>query len=74
MKVGAAKYREMRAKGETVLPPTVVLDRGKPFSIPSREKGRDIPCRVMSPQDGKKAKAVFIYIHGGGWVLSDELA
>ncbi|KAL9005185.1 MAG: hypothetical protein Q9188_002021 [Gyalolechia gomerana] len=70
--VGAAKYRDMSVKGQTVFPPPVVLDRGHPFSIPSREQGREIPCRVMRPKDGKEPVALFMYIHGGGWVLSSE--
>ena len=70
--MGAAKYREMRAKGQTVFPPAIKLERGKPFAIPSRDKGRDIPCRILAPQVDRDPKAVFIYIHGGGWVLSDE--
>ena len=73
-KVGAAKYREMRLKGQTIFPVPVVLDRGKALSIPSREKGREIPCRLMMPANGKEARAVFMYIHGGGWVLSNETA
>ncbi|KAL8836138.1 MAG: hypothetical protein Q9170_003031 [Blastenia crenularia] len=69
--VGAAKYRAMRNNGETIFPPAVLLDRGKSFSIPSREEGREIPCRMMVPE-GKEPKAVFMYIHGGGFVLSSE--
>jgi len=71
-KVGAAKYREMQSKGQTIFPSPVVLDRGESFTIPSREQGRKIPCRVMTPMNGKDAKAVFMHIHGGGWVLSAE--
>lgn len=67
----------MRLKGETVFPPAVILDRGKSFFIPSKEKGRVIPCRVMRPE-GRKGpggwfpKGLLMYIHGGGWVLSSE--
>ncbi|KAL8759739.1 MAG: hypothetical protein Q9199_000545 [Rusavskia elegans] len=64
--VGAAKYRAMQANGETMFPQAVVLDRGWNFSIPSRENGRDIPCRVMTPENTIDAKAVFTHIHGGG--------
>ncbi|KAL8853732.1 MAG: hypothetical protein Q9221_001375 [Calogaya cf. arnoldii] len=64
--VGAPKYREMRAKGETALPEPIVLDRGRDISIPSREDKREIPCRVMVPENGVEAKAVFMHIHGGG--------
>jgi len=70
--VGAAKYREMGAAGQTAFPPSIVLDRGEVFSIPSREKGREIPYRMMRPKNGKDARAIFMYIHGGGWVLSTE--
>lgn len=70
--VGAANYREMRARGETVFPQAVVLDRGRNFSIPSREGEIFIPCRVMTPENGIEAKAVFMHIHDGVFVLSSE--
>ena len=73
IEVGAAKYREMRRKGETVFPPAIVLDRGTSFSIPSRDVDREIPCRFMVPRSDKKPKAVFMHIHGGGFVLGSEL-
>ncbi|KIW19922.1 hypothetical protein PV08_00497 [Exophiala spinifera] len=70
--VGAPKYREMRAAGETPLPKSVYLDSAEDFAIPSRDAGRDIPCRILRPQNGKDIRAVFLHIHGGGWVLGDE--
>ncbi|KAL8650823.1 MAG: hypothetical protein Q9226_004981 [Calogaya cf. arnoldii] len=70
--VGDPKYREMRAKGETALPEAIILERGRDISIPSREDNREIPCRVMVPENGVEAKAVFMHIHGGGFVLSSE--
>ncbi len=71
--MGAAKYREMRWTGETAFPAPTVLKEGKPFAIPSRQKGRDIPCRLMMPTENEgPVKGVFMYIHGGGWVLMDE--
>jgi acetyl esterase/lipase len=76
--VGAAKYRQMRWAGETVLPPPVVLPQGINLTIPSREAGRDIPCRVIYPTnrtteaDRKKCKGSIMHFHGGGWVLADE--
>ncbi|KAK5694144.1 hypothetical protein LTR97_009765 [Elasticomyces elasticus] len=51
--------------------PQVVLDSGKNITIPSREPGRSIPCRVFTPDNGKP-KGVFYHIHGGGWVLQSE--
>ncbi|KAG9783122.1 hypothetical protein HRR83_002002 [Exophiala dermatitidis] len=70
--VGAQRYREMRAAGETPLPKAVYLDSAESFDIPSRDADRTIPCRILKPQNGKSAKAIFMHIHGGGWVLQDE--
>ncbi len=63
----------MRANGETPLPAPVVLDSGKNIKLPSREKGRDIPCRIFAPESGT-SKGVYYHIHGGGWVLQNEQA
>ena len=62
----------MRENGETALPKPIRLEEAKDFHIPSREKGRDIPCRVMTPEHGGKVQGVFMHIHGGGWVLMSE--
>jgi acetyl esterase/lipase len=63
----------MRAAGETPLPKARHLESAEDFSIPSRDAaGRSIPCRVLRPQNGQAAQAVFMHIHGGGWVLQDE--
>jgi acetyl esterase/lipase len=72
MQVGAEKYRQMRVNGETPFPPRVVVESGKPFSIPSRDAGRKIPCRVLRPEPGGPVKGVYLHIHGGGWVLQTE--
>lgn len=71
-KVGAARYREMKERGDTPFPAQTVLERGKALMIPSRDPDRYIPCRVMVPEDGKQVKAVFMHIHGGGWVIGSE--
>ena len=73
VKVGAAKYRQMRKDGQTALPKPVILDSGRKLLIPSRDRGRDIPCRIFTPDVGN-ARGVFMHIHGGGWVLSTEEA
>ena len=72
MQVGASKYRQMRVNGETAFPAPVILPQGKNTSIPSREPGRDIPCRLMFPENKEPVKGVYMHIHGGGWVLSSE--
>ncbi|KAF2773518.1 hypothetical protein EJ03DRAFT_100813 [Teratosphaeria nubilosa] len=69
--VGAEKYRQMRWNGETPLPKPVVLPAGRNVSVPSREEGRGIPCRVFEAEGGL-ARGVFCHIHGGGWVLQSE--
>lgn len=69
--VGAAKYRQMRWNGETPLPKPVVLESGQTMSIPSREAGRGIRCRIFVPEKGD-VKGVMMHIHGGGWVLQSE--
>ncbi|KAL2074948.1 hypothetical protein VTL71DRAFT_8728 [Oculimacula yallundae] len=76
--VGAQKYREMRWNNETALPGPVLLPQAIDTMIPSREKGRDIPCRVLYPQSRKSdeerrgVKGVVCHFHGGGWVLGDQ--
>ncbi|TVY51570.1 AB hydrolase superfamily protein B1A11.02 [Lachnellula cervina] len=76
--VGAAKYRQMRWAGETGFPVPPISPQGINVTIPSRESGRYIPCRVMYPtsrateQDRKKSKGSILHFHGGGWTLGDE--
>jgi len=76
--VGAAKYREMRKSGQTTLPAPTVLPEGIDITIPSRDSGRDIPCRLMYPssrktsEERKHCKGVVCHFHGGGWTLGDE--
>jgi len=69
--VGAAKYREIRWKGETPLPKPVLLENAKTMEIPSREEGRMLPVRYFLPDSGE-VKRVYYHIHGGGWVLQTE--
>ncbi|KAF1808442.1 hypothetical protein P152DRAFT_405501 [Eremomyces bilateralis CBS 781.70] len=69
--VGAPKYREMREKGQTAFPAPRRLPEGKNIEIPSREAGRNIPCRLMLPSSGT-VKGTYLFIHGGGWVLMSE--
>lgn len=70
--IGAEAYRKLRAEGGTALPAPIVLDSGIAFEIPSRDPSRNVPCRVFKPQNGEAPRAVFMHIHGGGWVLGNE--
>lgn len=75
VQVGASKYRDMRKKGLTALPGSVSLDSARPYSIPSREASRSIPCRVIGPSDRETpTRGIFLHFHGGGWVLNDEMS
>ena len=51
----------MREAGETPLPAPVMLEGGQNIELPSREKGRSIPCRVFKPEKGQ-AKGVFYVV------------
>ena len=62
----------MRAAGQTPLPAATYLDTAASISIPSRDSGRSIPCRLVKPTNGSNVKGVYMHIHGGGWVLQDE--
>ena len=62
----------MRENGETALPRPIRLDEAKDFKIPSREKGRDIPCRLVAPEHVGNLQGIFMHVHGGGWVLMSE--
>lgn len=70
--VGPEKYRDMWVKGETAFPKRTVIEPGEAFSVPSRETGREIPCRIMMPESSGQVKGVYMHIHGGGWVLQSE--
>ncbi|KAH8654253.1 esterase/lipase/thioesterase [Ilyonectria robusta] len=68
--VGISKYREMWENGEFPVQP-VRLDCATNISIPSREPGRDIICRLLKPQNGTQTHHVFMHIHGGGWSMGN---
>ena len=70
--VGAAKFREMARKGETSLPKPMHVEHARQIGIPSREEGREIPCRLIMPQTDVPILGVFMHVHGGGWCLSAE--
>lgn len=70
--VGAQKYREMRANGETPLPGITLIDTAQDVDVPSRDAGRNIPCRLVKPTNDKPVSGVYLHVHGGGWVLGSE--
>ncbi|KAF7562316.1 hypothetical protein G7046_g1834 [Stylonectria norvegica] len=68
--IGAAKYRELREKGETPLPAPVFLPEAEESSLQSRDASRTIPIRVYKPENGQPSKGIFLHFHGGGFVLA----
>jgi len=60
------------------LPAPTLLPQGLDVTIPSRDAGRDIPCRLFYPTakkteaERKKCGGVVMHFHGGGWVLGDQ--
>ena len=58
---------------ERRLSAATLLETAEQTSRPSRDPGRRIPCRVLCPQKyGSTIKAVYMHVHGGGWVLQSE--
>ncbi len=81
--IGAGEYRRRRKAGETPRPKPILLESASSIDIPSREQGRSIPCRLLKPQhttngdsssSSTSPKAIYLNIHGGGWVLGDHEA
>jgi acetyl esterase/lipase len=58
--------------GQTAIPPPTLLDNAERFSIPSRDTGRAIPCRILKPEPGVALKGVMMHIHMGGWAIGSE--
>ncbi|KAL2009961.1 hypothetical protein VTN00DRAFT_5768 [Thermoascus crustaceus] len=66
-------YRAQAMRGEIAMPRSAILPQAKSITIPSREPGRDIPCRLFFPEgEGTAVEGVFLHIHGGGYVLGSE--
>jgi acetyl esterase len=56
--------RRARAEGRSIWPAPEILPQGTDRSIPGRDG--DIGIRVFAPEG---ITGVYLYIHGGGWVL-----
>ncbi|CAM1510708.1 Fc.00g010430.m01.CDS01 [Cosmosporella sp. VM-42] len=74
--VGASKFREMRLEGKTAFPNPRILEQGRNITIPSREEGRLIACRIFYPNNSNDSEAstkgAIMHLHGGGWVLNSH--
>lgn len=67
--VGAATFRQMIWEGKTQFPVPPLLPNAEDATIPSREPGRTISVRVYKPDNAKPSKGIFLYLHGGGFVI-----
>lgn len=73
--IGAPEARRLRHEGKGALPGPVLLPSAEAMEVPSRDAGRMIPCRVFKPRKHAPGspRAMFMHIHGGGWVFGDEM-
>lgn len=61
-----AELRRIRRSGQGPFPPPLqFLPQARTLTIPGR--AGDIQLRVLSPE--RAAAGIYLYIHGGGWVL-----
>lgn len=59
------RSRRARREGRTVWPRPVFSPRARDLSVPARSGA--IRVRVLAPDE--QATGVYLYLHGGGWVL-----
>ncbi len=62
--VEPAVTRRARAEGRSIWPKPEILPQGRDRSLPGR--AGEVGVRVFTPD---KVDGVYLYIHGGGWVL-----
>jgi acetyl esterase/lipase len=62
--------RRARKEGRGLFPPPVLLDRCTTEVLVGPD-GDDLPVRVCPPADGEP-RAIYLHLHGGGWVLGDH--
>ncbi|KAF2233653.1 alpha/beta-hydrolase [Viridothelium virens] len=70
--VGAPKFRKMVYEGKTPFPVPPLLTNAQDATVPSREPGRNIWVRFYTPDNGKRSKGVYLYFHGGGFVMGSH--
>jgi len=61
------EVRDLRRQGQGVFGPLVVSERARTSTVPGPDG--DIPIRVLA---GDRVDAVYLHIHGGGFVLGSE--
>lgn len=70
--VGVAEYRQMVYEGKTQFPVPPLLPKAQEASVPSREPSRDIPIRVYVPDEGNPNRGIYLYFHGGGFIMGSH--
>jgi len=66
--MSAADVRKARAVDPAIFGPPPPMCRTEDVNIPASDGGL-IPARLLVPVE--HPKALFVYLHGGGWVLGD---
>ena len=70
--VGAAEFRRKVYAGETQFPVPPTLPKAQDVNVPSRDPGREVPIRVYKPDNGEPSRGVYLYFHGGGFVMGSH--
>jgi acetyl esterase/lipase len=70
--VGAAEFRRKVYAGETQFPVPPLLPKAQDFNVASRDSGREVPVRVYKPDNGEASRGVYLYLHGGGFVVGSH--
>lgn len=67
--VGFVEFRKLIREGKTSFPRPIFSPSAETIQIPSRDTGRVIDARVISPENNVPPKAIFMHLHPGAWVL-----
>jgi acetyl esterase/lipase len=67
--VGAAEFRRMLYAGETHFPELSLPPNARGANVPSRVSGCEIPIWYYKPDNGERSIGVYLYLHGGGFVM-----
>jgi acetyl esterase len=65
--VDPAETRKQRAEGTHVWPPPVRMDEAVDRTVSALS--REVPVRVMVPDNTSQVDGVFLHLHGGGWTI-----
>ncbi|KAF2659342.1 alpha/beta-hydrolase [Lophiostoma macrostomum CBS 122681] len=70
--VGPVEFRRKVYAGETQFPVPPLLPKAQDVYVPSRDSGREVPVRVYKPDKCDPSRGVYLYLHGGGFVMGSH--